>query len=36
MLSDKDLSERPQAQLYASLLLGGIPLADGTWVGFSV
>ena len=36
MLSDKDLSERPQAQLYASLLPGGIPLADGTWVGFSV
>ena len=33
---DKDLSERPQAQLYASLLPGGIPLADGTWVGFSV
>ena len=36
MLSDKDLSERPQAQLYANLLPGGIPLADGTWVGFSV
>ena len=36
MQSDKDLSERPQGQLYASLLPGGIPLADGTWVGFSV
>ena len=32
MQSDKDLSERPQGQLYASLLPGGIPLADGTWV----
>ena len=32
MQSDKDLSERPQGQLYASLHLGGIPLADGTWV----
>ena len=32
MQSDKDLSERPQGQLYASLHPGGIPLADGTWV----
>ena len=32
MQSDKDLSERPQGQLYASLPPGGIPLADGTWV----
>ena len=32
MLSDKDLSERPQGQLYASLHPGGNPLADGTWV----
>ena len=32
MQSEKDLSERPQGQLYASLLPGGIPLADGTWV----
>ena len=32
MLSDKDLSERPQGQLYASLDPGGIPLANGTWV----
>ena len=32
MQSDKDLSERPQGQLYASLLPGGIPLAEGTWV----
>ena len=30
--SDKDLSERPQGQLYASLPHGGIPLADGTRV----
>ena len=32
MQSDKDLSERPQGQLYASLHPGGIPLADGTSV----
>ena len=32
MQSDKDLSERPQGQLYASLPPGGIHLADGTWV----
>ena len=32
MQSDKDVSERSQGQLYASLLPGGIPLADGTWV----
>ena len=32
MQSDKDLSERPQGQLYASLHPGGIPLADGTLV----
>ena len=32
MQSDKDLSEKPQGQLYESLPLGGIPLADGTWV----
>ena len=32
MQSDKDLSERPQGQLQARLLPGGIPLADGTWV----
>ena len=32
MQSDKDLSERSQGQLYASLPPGGIPLADGTWV----
>ena len=32
MQSDKDLSERPQGQLYASLPSGGIPLADGTSV----
>ena len=32
MQSDKDLSERPQGQLYASLHPGGIPLADRTWV----
>ena len=31
MQSDKDLSERPRGKLYASLLPGGIPLADGTW-----
>ena len=30
--SDKDLSERPQGKLYASLLPGGIPLADEAWV----
>ena len=30
MQNDKDLSERPQGQLYGSLLPGGIPLADGT------
>ena len=28
----RNLSERPQGQLYASFLPGGIPLADGTWV----
>ena len=28
----KDVSERSQGQLYASLPPGGIPLADGTWV----
>ena len=32
MQSDKDLSGRPQGQLYASLPHGGIPLAEGTWV----
>ena len=32
MQSEKDLSERPQGQLYASLCPGGIPLADGNWV----
>ena len=32
MQSDKDVSERSQGQLYASLPPGGIPLADGTWV----
>ena len=32
MLNDKDLSERPQGQLYASLHPGGNPRADGTWV----
>ena len=31
MQSDKDLSERSQGQLYASLHPGGIPSADGTW-----
>ena len=28
----KDVSERLQGQLYASLPPGGVPLADGTWV----
>ena len=32
MQSDKDVSERPQGKLYASLPPGGIPLATGTWV----
>ena len=32
MQSDKDVSERSQGQLHASLPPGGIPLADGTWV----
>ena len=32
MQSDKDVFERSQGQLYASLPPGGIPLADGTWV----
>ena len=32
MQSDKDVSERSQGHLYASLPPGGIPLADGTWV----
>ena len=32
MQSDKDLSEMPQGQLYASLPPGGIPLGDGMWV----
>ena len=32
MQSDKDVSERSQGQLYASLPPGGIPLEDGTWV----
>ena len=32
MQYDKNVSERSQGQLYASLLPGGIPLADGTWV----
>ena len=32
MQSDKDVSERSQGQLYASLPPGGIPLADRTWV----
>ena len=31
MQSDRDLAERPQGKLCASLP-GGIPLADGTWV----
>ena len=30
--SDKDVSERSEGQLYASLHPEGIPLADGTWV----
>ena len=32
MQSDRDVSERSQGHLYASLPPGGIPLADGTWV----
>ena len=32
MQSDEDLADRPKGKLYASLLPGGIPLADGTWV----
>ena len=31
MQSDKDLSERSQGQLYASLHPGGVPLSDGHW-----
>ena len=32
MHSDEDLSSRKKGKLYASLLPGGIPLADGTWI----